>query len=148
MPEQTREALLLNCAEALAEYLHFGQVDKQGHPYVCHVQRVYKACYQLSTEQRVAAILHDTIEDSEGKFTFEIALSVFGQKIALLLDALTRRKSEESYAAYIKRLARTPEAVPIKLADIADHLDPERGTIPGSLRERYLDAREWLTEYA
>lgn len=148
MPEQTREITLLNCAEALAEYLHFEQVDKQGQPYIYHVQRVYKSCYQLSIEQRVAAVLHDAIEDSEGKFTFETALSIFGQKIAILLDALTRRKSEESYVAYIKRLARTPEAVPIKLADLADHLDPERGAIPDSLRERYLDAREWLTEYA
>lgn len=37
-----------------------------------------------------------------------------------------------------------PLAIPIKLTDLADNLDPARGPIPDSLRERYVKATAQL----
>jgi guanosine-3',5'-bis(diphosphate) 3'-pyrophosphohydrolase len=133
------ETVMLNCAEAIAEYVHFGQKDKQGRPYIEHVARVAKACRNLTIEQRVAAILHDTLEDHADKVTAWAIEILFGSQVAELVAALSR-SPVTSYGHYIEQVARYPLAIPIKLADLTDNLDPARGPIPDSLRERYEKA--------
>lgn len=137
------ETVTLNCAEALAEYVHFGQVDKQGRPYIEHVMRVAKACRNLSLDQRVAAILHDVLEDHPDKISRELLFRLFGEDVTGLVEALTKGygwRWSETYEQYTDNLSTVPLAIPIKLADLADNLDPARGPIPDSLRERYEKA--------
>lgn len=141
------ETVTLNCAEAIAEYVHFGQVDKQGRPYIEHVQRVAKACQNLSLDQRIAAILHDVVEDQQQKINLETISQLFGRQASHLVETLTRGacyRMGETYPQYIDRIALVPLAVPIKLADLTDNLDPTRGPIPDSLRNKYENAASKL----
>lgn len=134
-----RETVMLNCAEAIAEYLHFGQKDKQGRPYIEHVARVAKACSKLTIEQKIAAILHDAVEDHGDKISVLTIGALFGSEVAKLVEVLTRVPPYD-YETYIESIAAVPLAIPVKLADLTDNLDPARGPIPDSLRERYEKA--------
>ena len=129
----------------LAYLLHAGQVDKQGRPYYEHpavVEATVKACGG-TVYQRAAALLHDVVED--GRATLGELREAGVPSLALVLvDALTRRPGE-TYSEYIERLLGTPEAVPVKEADL-DHnqgrldgiADP---AVRGRLDHRYRRAR-------
>lgn len=120
------EYLSVGLAQSLAEYLLRDQKDKQGRPLIEHVRRVYNSCQSLSLEQRLAAILHDVIEDG-------MTLS---------------RHPDQDYKTYIQSIACYPDAILIKLADLNDNLDERRGPIPDSLRDRYQKAKEHLESAA
>lgn len=140
-----RELVAINAAEALAEHVLWGMSDRQGKPLIDHCRRVYAACYDLDLDQRLAAILHDVVEDSS--VSVEAVRLIFGPRVADLVDTLSRRNLE-SYAEYIKRVGLQADAVPIKLADLRDNLDESRGgNFDGyeKLRARYLVALEYLT---
>lgn len=141
---------LYRLAEALAEYVHCGQIDKQGAPYIDHVKRVAAECGRLdmSLEHRCVAVMHDVIEDWKNPDAYEALLEVFGPEIAEMVADLTRRY-REPYDVYISRLATTAmDVVPIKLADLADNLDESRGPIDPALRGRYLTAQAHLTRHS
>jgi hypothetical protein len=113
-------------ADKLAAALHRGQTDKSGSPYVGHVRAVADLVRRNGgTEaQQIAALLHDSVEDT-GCTTEQLAeLGVPTESIAFVA-ALTKRPGEPQ-PDYLTRLADTPDAVPIKRADIAHNLDPER----------------------
>jgi (p)ppGpp synthase/HD superfamily hydrolase len=137
----TPQLARLNLAEALAEFAHAGQVDRQGAPYIDHVRRVYKACRGLSEDQQIAALLHDVVEDTT--ISRQTILNLFGRRVHDLVDVLTRYP-DWSYKDYIDRITHTPDAIHIKLADLLDNLDESRGPIPGELRQRYIRARNQL----
>lgn len=139
----------------LARYLLRDKVDKQGRPLIEHSMRVAARCGEmsLSDEQQIAAILHDCIEDGElasgriwhshsGASTID---ALFGGKVYRIVRRLSRDE-EMSYADYIEGVSLLPEAIPIKLADLADNLDTSRGPIPDSLRERYEKAQAYLLQ--
>lgn len=131
-------------ADALADYALAGVVDKQGRPLIEHCRRVAENCRSkgMSEEQQIVAVLHDVEED--GNINGLIGLSiqslfewVFPHPIADLVHSLTRGK-DEPYKDYIRSLSE--EAAEIKLEDLADNLDVQRGPIPESLRLRYEEA--------
>lgn len=148
---------IIDLAQSLAEYLLRNQKDKQGRPLTEHVRRVYNACRSLSLEQRLAAILHDVIEDGstpelEGKQNrpYEIRGIIevlFGKNVHNLVYTLSR-KDHQTYDGYIHSITQKPDAILIKLADLNDNLDERRGPIPDSLRQRYLKARDYLQQAA
>lgn len=73
---------------------------------------------------RTAAVLHDVVEDSS--LTLEdLKNEGFGEEVVRLVDALSKRPGEK-YEHYIQRLARTPAAIPIKLADLRHNMDALR----------------------
>lgn len=140
----------IDLAQSLASYLHCYQLDKQGRPYIEHIRRVYNACRSLSVEQRIAALLHDSLEDATGLGTGKIDSHVihilFGDHVLEIITALTRRHRED-YEYYIRRVAECPDAILIKLADLKDNLSEERrypGDEKNHLRRRYLKAKEYL----
>jgi guanosine-3',5'-bis(diphosphate) 3'-pyrophosphohydrolase len=53
---------LLERAIAITEQQHAGQVDKAGRPYIEHPLRVMNA--MSSDAERIVAVLHDVIEDT------------------------------------------------------------------------------------
>jgi guanosine-3',5'-bis(diphosphate) 3'-pyrophosphohydrolase len=106
----------------IAVTAHEGQIDKGGEPYILHPLRVM---LRMSTEEeRIVAVLHDVVEDSE--FTFEsLAKEGFSANIISALEALTKRPGENRIeAAY--RAAQHPLARSVKLADNAENSDLSR----------------------
>lgn len=69
---------------------------------------------------RISALLHDVVEDA-GDVSIEDVGDIFGEEIATVVDALTRRE-EERYWDYISRLRRNEVAKEIKLVDAAHHI--------------------------
>lgn len=133
----------IDLAKSLASYLHCYQLDKQGRPYIEHIRRVYNACRSLSVEQRISALLHDSLEDQSEKVDAHVIRTLFGAHVLEIVTALTRRHRED-YEYYIRRVAECPDAILIKLADLNDNLDESRGPIEESLRQRYIKARAYL----
>ena len=83
-------------------------------------------------EERIAAVLHDTVEDSRTKadpVTFK-ELEEAGIPAASLeaLRLLTRDDdgSDEANAAYVEKIAANPIARAVKRADLEDNLDTRR----------------------
>lgn len=148
----TLEIARLNAAEAIAELAHFGQKDQQGRPRIFHVRSVARRCFNLEAEQRLAAILHDVVEDGGPQY-YPAIWHLFGNEVTDLVKVLTRTAEEGyDYDTYISRVLSVPAAIPIKLADLDDHLDSSRDVNMDdetrrkieSLRERYRKARARL----
>jgi (p)ppGpp synthase/HD superfamily hydrolase len=142
------DALLLAAADALAAWLHREDVDLQGEPTIHHCRRVAATLREQGwrAEVQAAGVLHDCIEarhvsmddldmifhDSSGK-----------ERVAFLIKLVSRENDEaiQPYSEYIEDIANSgPAVIAIKLADLADNLDPARGSIPASLRKRYEKA--------
>lgn len=112
----------LERAIAIATSAHLGQVDKAGEPYILHPLRVM---LQMTTlEQRIAAVLHDVVEDSDWTLT-DLAQAGFTPAVIEALDALTKRPGEDRITA-AHRAALNPLARAVKLADNADNADLSR----------------------
>jgi (p)ppGpp synthase/HD superfamily hydrolase len=125
---------------------HTGQLDKLGAPYWKHPMRVMAHLSDLAPlEAKLVALLHDVIEDT---IVTPADLCAAGYSSAVV-DAVVEltRKPGEPYDAYIERLAASGNelAIQVKLADLADNLDPARPR-PASVTKRYLKARDVLKE--
>lgn len=133
----------LKAAIELAQYVHKGQVDKQGVDYIKHPEMV--ASFVDSEDAKIVAYLHDTIEDGDGKITIEQIKEMFGEKVAHAVFLLTRPK-DMPYFDYVRRIKDCELAKQVKLADLKHNTMPERGTIPDTLMRRYEKAKRILTE--
>lgn len=96
--------------------------DKGGHPYILHCLRVMN---QMDTEEeKIVAILHDTVED--GVITIEELIKErFSQNVIYALILLTHEKGKP-YDEYIKGIATYALATKVKLADLKDNSDITR----------------------
>ena len=113
---------MLKKAISLAEKAHQGQVDKGGHPYILHPKRVMEKC--KTTEEKIAAILHDVLEDTD--YTAEdLRKEGFSEEIITALLCLTHQEGE-GYMEYIERICENPLAVRVKYADLQDNMDLNR----------------------
>lgn len=118
-----------------AAVYHHGQVDKGENPYIFHALEVMLRCQRAgaSEEVLIAALLHDVVEDCH--VPAQHIMDVFGPRVFALVDLLTRRHAE-GYFDYIHRLKTDPEAVQIKLADLAENMRPDRLCADGKKEER------------
>ena len=73
-----------------AEKAHDGQVRKSGEPYITHPVNVAVILidYDCDTDSVIAALLHDTVEDTS--VTLDDIKKQFGQDVAQLVDGLTK----------------------------------------------------------
>lgn len=109
----------LERAILLATTAHAGAVDKAGQPYILHPLRVMLAV--SSEEERIAAVLHDVVEDTE--WTLEdLRREGFSPIVVAAVDALSRRPGEE-YLDFVRRAAQNPVARVVKRADVVDNMD-------------------------
>ncbi len=115
----------LERAIAFAVAQHAGQTDKAGRPYILHSLRIMLA--MDSDEERIAAVLHDTLEDCDGIGPEDLAALDLPPASLEAIGLLTHAP-DEPYEAYVARLGRNPIARKVKLADLADNLDPGRLT--------------------
>jgi (p)ppGpp synthase/HD superfamily hydrolase len=143
-------AFLLDRAILIAVGAHSGQLypSPEPEPYVLHPLRVMAAVDGESA--RVAAMLHDVVEDSE--ITLEqLEREGIPPDVLRTLDCLTRREGEE-YSAYIRRVATDPTAIRVKIADLHDNLRNnealERAPEVDDRIRRYRAALLFLSEKA
>ncbi|OPH35049.1 RelA/SpoT family protein [Moraxella lacunata] len=111
---------------------HFGDMAhikdkrKSGEPYITHPIAVAEilAGFLLDRDSIIAAILHDTVEDTE--VTDELVASEFGETVARLVDGVTKLKSgnmskQQSQAATFHKILNAtlidPRVLIIKLSD-------------------------------
>ena len=85
---------LINKAIYWAKKYHGNQKRKSGEPYYTHPLEVAYMIsdYKLKTDVIVASILHDIVEDTE--VTVEMIHGSFGQRIAEMVDRLTRDRPD------------------------------------------------------
>lgn len=135
---------MLARAVAIAADAHAGQRDKNGAPYILHLLRVMAR--MGSDEERMAAVLHDVVEDSGGRWTLQgLREAGFPARVVAAVDAISRREGEE-YADFVVRAAGDPLARAVKLADLQDNMDLTRlaalGEAEAARLRRYH--RAWL----
>jgi (p)ppGpp synthase/HD superfamily hydrolase len=106
----------------IAAEVHDGQQDRFGAPYILHPLRVMMR--MTSEEERIAAVLHDVIEDSDWTL-HNLCKEGFSEVILQAVDCLTRRQGEP-YFEYIERLKPNPLARAVKIADLEDNMDMKR----------------------
>ena len=143
-----------NGALVFAMMAHKGQKDYGGLPYITHPINVAETVMRqgLSDEAVVAALLHDTVEDTD--VTLEEIRESFGYTVRDLVSLLTRNPERETYDEFISRIIDAAESDPafleavfIKLADIQDNTRADRRTGRGkenSLLIRYAKAQDRL----
>lgn len=112
----------LERAIAIAAQAHAGQTDKAGEPYILHPLRLMLA--MESDLERIAAVLHDAVEDS-GTTLEDLRAEGFAEEAVAAIDALTKREGESKMDA-AARAKRNPLALRVKLADNADNQDMSR----------------------
>ena len=112
----------LEDALALAAKAHKGQRDKAGEPYILHPIRLMLSV--PDEPARIVALLHDVVEDTETSME-ELRAAGYPEDLLAALDCVTRRDTE-TYEEFIDRIAPNELARRVKLADLADNMDPSR----------------------
>src|SRR3954469_3382824 len=99
---------LLERAYDTAEKHHRGQMRKSGDPYITHPLAVTTILADIGMTEPtlVAALLHDTIEDTA--YTLDELRTDFGDEVALLVDGVTKldkvRYGETAQAETIRKM--------------------------------------------
>ena len=112
----------LESAIQLAAAAHSGQQDKAGKPYILHPIRVMLSV--STTDEQIAAILHDTVEDTDVTYE-QLSEAGFSAEIISAVRALTKLDGESRVEA-ARRAVKHPIARQVKLADVKDNLDISR----------------------
>src|SRR5512146_2550991 len=134
---------------------HAGQTRKSGEPYITHPVAVagILADLGMDVETIVAAILHDTLEDTP--LSRKELESGFGATVAELVDGVTKldkiqfstlqEAAAESFRKMLLAMARDLRVILIKLADRLHNMRTLGAMAPES---RWRIARETLDIYA
>ncbi len=153
LPEDQRETLIRAWRAGAAA--HAGQTRKSGEPYITHpvAAATVLAEQGVDIETLVAAILHDTIEDTP--LTRDEIAADFGQTVAELVEGVTKldklqfqdrqEAAAESFRKMMLAMARDLRVILIKLAD---RLHNMRTLGAQSPEARTRIARETLEIYA
>ncbi|PTR27764.1 GTP pyrophosphokinase [Rhodococcus sp. OK519] len=116
---------LLQRAYDVAEQRHATQFRKSGDPYITHPLAVANILAELGmdTTTLVAALLHDTVEDTG--YSLDELTAEFGDEVAHLVDGVTKldkvvlgsAAEGETIRKMIIAMARDPRVLVIKVAD-------------------------------
>ena len=116
----------LERAIEIAVIAHKGARDKAGEPYILHPLRMMMRVG--SQTEKIVAILHDVIEDSQPPHRWELddlRREGFSEEVLTALDGVTRR-ADESYEEFVRRSAGNPVSRRVKIADVEDNMDVRR----------------------
>lgn len=116
---------LLNRAYTMAERLHEGVKRKSGEPYITHPLAVATIAAEIGmdTTTVVAALLHDTVEDTD--YSLEDLSRDFGTEVARLVDGVTKldkvvlgsAAEAETIRKMIVAMSEDPRVLVIKVSD-------------------------------
>lgn len=146
--EQMREhwtSPLLQRAIDIATKAHKGQKDKAGADYIAHPLRV--AARLQDDEEKIVAVLHDTIEDTFVTPDY-LKEQGFPQEIINGVLSVTRQENE-TYDDFVHRASRNPLGRAVKTADLEDNMDIRRLDYPMNdwdfeRLNKYLKAYKYL----
>ena len=134
---------------------HEGQTRKTGEPYITHPVAVAQelAEMNLDSEAIIAAILHDTVEDTDA--SLEDIAEQFGEEVAVLVDGVSkldqiqfRSRAEAQAESFRKMMLAMIEDIRVILVKLSDRLHNMQtlGAMPAEKKKRI--ARETLDIYA
>src|SRR5690625_770642 len=119
------DVAVLSRAYTLAERQHEGVFRKSGDPYITHPLAVATICAEMGmdTPTLVAALLHDTVEDTD--YSLDSLSTDFGDEVAHLVDGVTKldkvalgaAAEAETIRKMIVAMAHDPRVLVIKVAD-------------------------------
>ncbi|MDQ3631372.1 MAG: bifunctional (p)ppGpp synthetase/guanosine-3',5'-bis(diphosphate) 3'-pyrophosphohydrolase [Actinomycetota bacterium] len=134
---------------------HADQRRKSGENFIVHPVGVAKICagMRLDTETLVAALLHDTVEDTSASLG-EVR-EKFGDEVSLLVDGVTKltgitfqSRDEAQAENYRKMMVAMATDIRVILIKLADRLHNMR-TIAAMPKQKQIDkAKETLEIYA
>jgi RelA/SpoT family (p)ppGpp synthetase len=153
LPQDQIDAV--NRAYEFGAAAHEGQTRKTGEPYISHPVAVAQSLAEmyLDSEAVMAAILHDTVEDTDA--TLEQIEENFGSEVALLVDGVSkldqiqfRSRAEAQAESFRKMMLAMIGDIRVILVKLADRLHNMQtlDAMPASKRKRI--ARETLDIYA
>ena len=135
-------------AMQIAYAAHHGQADKAGVPYIFHPLHLAEGMdEEISC---CAALLHDTVEDTE--ITLEALAAEFPAEVVEAVRLLTH-DPDTDYFDYVRQIRSNPIALKVKLADLQHNSDATRFAgveVPeariGYFRDKYTKAKAILLE--
>ena len=147
--ERVRDAFLFACEH------HADQRRQSGEDFITHPVGVAKICagMRLDTETIVAALLHDTVEDTTA--SLDEVTERFGDEVASLVDGVTKltgitfqSRDEAQAENYRKMMVAMASDIRVILIKLADRLHNMR-TIGAMPKQKQIDkAKETLEIYA
>jgi GTP pyrophosphokinase len=147
---------LLQRAYDVAEAAHAGQTRKSGDPEITHPLAVATvlAGLGMDTTTLVAALLHDTVEDTGA--TLDSITADFGSEVAYLVDGVTKidkvkfgdAAQAETIRKMIVAMARDPRVLVIKLADRLHNMRTLRFLPPEKQEKKARETLEILAPLA
>ena len=147
---------LLQRAYEVAEAKHEGQQRKSGDPYITHPLAVATILAELGmdTTTLVAALLHDTVEDTD--YTLEKLRAEFGEEVAHLVDGVTKldkvefgnAAEAETIRKMVVAMARDPRVLVIKLSDRLHNMRTMRFLPPEKQAKKARETLEVLAPLA
>jgi len=147
---------LLQRAYDVAEEKHREQKRKSGDPYITHPLAVSTILAELGmdTTTLVAALLHDTVEDTD--YSLSRLTEDFGDEVAHLVDGVTKLDKVQLGAAaeaetirkMVIAMARDPRVLVIKLADRLHNMRTMRFLPPEKQAQKARETLEVLAPLA
>ncbi|GAA0592645.1 bifunctional (p)ppGpp synthetase/guanosine-3',5'-bis(diphosphate) 3'-pyrophosphohydrolase [Kutzneria viridogrisea] len=147
---------LLQTAYDVAEEKHREQRRKSGDPYITHPLAVATILAELGmdTTTLVAALLHDTVEDTD--YSLELLSADFGEEVAHLVDGVTKldkvklgaAAEAETIRKMVIAMARDPRVLVIKLADRLHNMRTMRFLPPEKQARKARETLEVLAPLA
>jgi (p)ppGpp synthase/HD superfamily hydrolase len=149
MSTNKNKGTMLGRALAIAATVHEKQTDMGGNAYFLHPLRLMMRLRTDDVELMIIAILHDCVEDSEGKVTIAtLRAEGFSERILAALTLLSHDKTVP-YEDYVRGISTNRDATRVKLEDLRDNSDITRlkGLRPKDFEriEKYHRAYVFLT---
>jgi GTP pyrophosphokinase len=144
---------IIERAYTVAERAHEGQLRRSGEPYISHPVAVAQILADLGigTKTVSAALLHDTVEDTE--YTLDQLRADFGDEIAMLVDGVTKldkvKYGDSTQAETVRKMiVAMSKDIRVLIIKLADRLHNARtwGFVPNESAVR--KATETLEIYA
>jgi GTP pyrophosphokinase len=150
------DLVLLQRAYDVADEKHAHQRRKSGDPYITHPLAVSTILAELGmdTTTLVAALLHDTVEDTD--YSLARLTEDFGDEVAHLVDGVTKldkvklgaAAEAETIRKMVIAMARDPRVLVIKLADRLHNMRTMRFLPPEKQSRKAKETLEVLAPLA
>ena len=120
-------------AYAVADQAHAGQLRKSGEPYITHPLAVAEILADIGLDEAtiIAALLHDTVEDTE--YSLADLKRDFGDEVAALVDGVTK----------LDKLTYGPNAEAETLRKMVVAMSKDIRVLVIKLADRLHNARTW-----
>lgn len=148
--EAERQKVLRACA--FGDKAHIKDKRKSGEPYITHPIAVAEilASFRMDVDTILAAILHDTVEDTP--VTEDDVIREFGEDVALIVNGVTKLKSSNEKhinkaATFYKIITATLEDPRVLIVKLADRLHNMTTIDAVPERKQQATAQETLDFY-